>query len=59
MRAWLFWAGILLGADALVGLLAQRWWASRLPGLPIAFIATVEAVLAIALLAAYLALSPS
>ncbi len=57
MSAWLFWGGVLLGADALIGLLGRRWWARHLPTVPIVQIATVEAVVAMGLLLLYLGYS--
>lgn len=57
MTAWLFWVGVLLGADALIGLLGRRWWARHLPTVPITQIATIEAIVAVVLLTLYLVLS--
>lgn len=57
MSSWLFWVGIVLGADALIGLLGVDWWAHRLPGIPIARIATAEAALAVVMLSLYLMMS--
>ncbi len=57
MMTWLVWVGVVLGADALIGLLGRRWWARHLPTVPIAQIATAEAIVAVIALALYLLLN--
>ncbi len=54
MRTWPLWIGLALGVDALIGLIGARRWRRALPGWPIKQIATVEALAACGLLAAWL-----
>lgn len=53
----LLWGGIALGLDAIVGLAGARYWERRFPRIPIGRIATVEAVVAAAMLIAFLKLA--
>ncbi len=53
MRPFLFWAGVVLTVDALVGLVGLNVWRRAVPNIPIGRIAVVEAFLALGLLAAY------
>lgn len=59
MRVFLFWAGVVLAVDALVGLIGFNTWRRVVPRVPIGRIAVVEAFLAAGLLAAcFLAARP-
>lgn len=53
MRSFLFWAGVVLAVDALVGLVGLNVWRRAIPNIPIGRIAVVEAFLAACLFAAY------
>lgn len=53
-----FWLGVVLAADALVGLLGLKHWRKLVPeSIDIGRIATVEAIAALALLAVYFAIT--
>jgi hypothetical protein len=54
VTAALFWIGVILAVDALVGLVGLARWRRSLPNVPIGRIAAVEAVVAAACLLGYL-----
>lgn len=53
MRTFVFWLGVALAVDALVGLLGLTYWQRAIPKVPIGRIARAEGLVAILLLAAY------
>ena len=53
MRTLIFWLGVALAVDALVGLLGLAYWQRAIPKVPIGRIARAEAIVAAILLSAY------
>ncbi len=53
MRTVVFWLGVALAVDALVGLLGLDYWRRAVPKIPIGRIAVAEAVVSFVLLAGY------
>ena len=53
MRTAVFWLGVVLAVDALIGLLGLNYWQKAVPRIPIGRIAIAEAVVAVFLLVGY------
>jgi len=53
VKTLVFWLGVALAVDALVGLLGLAYWQKAIPGIPIGRIARAEAGVATILLVTY------